>query len=179
VAQPSAIVQATLCGSVGEQSPYLEDLEVGLPAAAHATAAGKALLSTMPSSRRRSYLEEQGLRPFTARDERRRGDEAVFGARPGQQQGEAEAVVVAARPPDEGEIVRGQREEAPQRLGVVASGTGGRHTGIVAGERQPSGHARRSHSRALRLAASRLSAIYRSRLRSERWPLKRLSSTSV
>ena len=85
VAQPSAIVQATLCGSVGEQSPYLEDLEVGLPAAAHATAAGKALLSTMPSSRRRSYLEEQGLRPFTARTttDRERLEADLASVRPG------------------------------------------------------------------------------------------------
>jgi len=50
----------------GAASPYLEDLEVGLPVAAHATAAGKALLSTMPRSQRWSYLRDQGLRPFTA-----------------------------------------------------------------------------------------------------------------
>lgn len=51
----------------GAASPYLEDLEVGLPAAAHATAAGKALLATMPTSRRRDYLSDQGMRPFTVR----------------------------------------------------------------------------------------------------------------
>lgn len=51
----------------GAASPYLEDLEVGLPAAAHATAAGKALLSTLPSAQRMAYLAEQGLRPFTRR----------------------------------------------------------------------------------------------------------------
>lgn len=51
----------------GTASPYLEDLEVGLPAAAHATAAGKALMSTMPRAQRRDYLTDQGMRPFTAR----------------------------------------------------------------------------------------------------------------
>lgn len=51
----------------GKESPYLEDIEVGLEAAAHATAVGKALLSTLPSRQRRRYLLEQGLRPFTRR----------------------------------------------------------------------------------------------------------------
>lgn len=51
----------------GSASPYLEDLEVGLPAAAHATAVGKALISTMPRAQRRDYLKDQGMRPFTAR----------------------------------------------------------------------------------------------------------------
>ncbi|CAN5338861.1 IclR family transcriptional regulator C-terminal domain-containing protein [soil metagenome] len=51
----------------GRQSPYLEDIEVGLEAAAHATAVGKALLSTLPRPQRRNYLTEQGLRPFTRR----------------------------------------------------------------------------------------------------------------
>lgn len=49
----------------GPRSPYLEDLIVGFAEGAHATALGKALLSTMPPALRRSYLREQGLRPFT------------------------------------------------------------------------------------------------------------------
>jgi DNA-binding IclR family transcriptional regulator len=49
----------------GRASPYLEDLEPGLPAAAHATAAGKALLATLPNARRRQYLGEQGMPAFT------------------------------------------------------------------------------------------------------------------
>lgn len=48
-------------------SPHLEDLTVGFHEAAHATALGKALLSTLPAPRRRAYLDEQGLRPFTPR----------------------------------------------------------------------------------------------------------------
>lgn len=49
----------------GPGSPYLEDLEVGLEVAAHATALGKALLASMPASSRRQYLTDQGLRRFT------------------------------------------------------------------------------------------------------------------
>lgn len=49
----------------GPGSPYLEDLEIGLDVAAHATALGKALLASMPRAQRRQYLAEQGLRPFT------------------------------------------------------------------------------------------------------------------
>lgn len=51
----------------GSASPYLEDIEVGLEAAAHATALGKALLSTLPKGRRRRYLTDQGMRPSTRR----------------------------------------------------------------------------------------------------------------
>lgn len=51
----------------GPASPYLEDLEVGLPWAGHATAAGKALLATLPHQARRAYLGGPSLRPFTAR----------------------------------------------------------------------------------------------------------------
>jgi len=51
----------------GSASPYLEDIEVGLEAAAHATALGKALLATLPRARRHQYLAEQGMRPFTRR----------------------------------------------------------------------------------------------------------------
>ena len=49
----------------GPRSPHVEDLSVGFAEAAHATALGKALLSTMPGPERHRYLEEQGLRPFT------------------------------------------------------------------------------------------------------------------
>jgi DNA-binding IclR family transcriptional regulator len=50
----------------GPRSPHVEDLAVGFAEAAHATALGKALLSTMPGPERHRYLEEQGLRPFTS-----------------------------------------------------------------------------------------------------------------
>jgi len=70
----------------GPESPYLEDLEVGLPAAAHATAAGKALLATLPPVRRQDYLTDQGLCRFTSRTSVHAEDvEAEVGAvRPGQ-----------------------------------------------------------------------------------------------
>lgn len=45
--------------------PRLEELIVGFSGAAHATALGKALLSTLPQAQRRGYLREQGMRPFT------------------------------------------------------------------------------------------------------------------
>jgi DNA-binding IclR family transcriptional regulator len=51
----------------GPESPYLEDLEVGLDVAAHATVIGKVLLSSLPPTRRTAYLAEQGMRRFTAR----------------------------------------------------------------------------------------------------------------
>jgi DNA-binding IclR family transcriptional regulator len=50
----------------GPGSPPLEDLVVGFDEAAHATALGKAMLSTLSAGRRRRYLRETGLRPFTA-----------------------------------------------------------------------------------------------------------------
>ncbi len=50
----------------GDRSPWLEDLQPGLDAAAHATAVGKALLSTLPRRDRRTLLAEQGMRPFTS-----------------------------------------------------------------------------------------------------------------
>jgi len=49
----------------GDQSPWLEDLQPGLEAAAHATALGKALLATLPCRGRKSLLAELGMRPFT------------------------------------------------------------------------------------------------------------------
>lgn len=49
------------------RSPPLEDLIVGFAEGAHATALGKALLSTLSDTRRRRYLHEAGLRPFTTR----------------------------------------------------------------------------------------------------------------
>lgn len=50
----------------GSRSPALEDLIPGFDEGAHATALGKALLSTLTPAARRSYLAETGLRPFTA-----------------------------------------------------------------------------------------------------------------
>jgi DNA-binding IclR family transcriptional regulator len=49
----------------GGQSPWLEDLQPGLETAAHATAVGKALLTTLPGRARSSLLVEHGMRPFT------------------------------------------------------------------------------------------------------------------
>jgi DNA-binding IclR family transcriptional regulator len=49
----------------GPQSPWLEDLQPGLETAAHATAVGKALLTTLPGRARGRLLSEQGMRPFT------------------------------------------------------------------------------------------------------------------
>lgn len=46
-------------------SPYLEDFEVGLDVAAHATALGRALLGALPARERRAFLREHELRPFT------------------------------------------------------------------------------------------------------------------
>jgi len=51
----------------GPYSPWLEDLQVGLDAAAHATALGKSLLTTLPRPTRRRLLAEQGLPSFTRR----------------------------------------------------------------------------------------------------------------
>lgn len=46
-------------------SPHLEDLVPGFDEGAHATALGKALLSTLDHPDRHAYLREQGMRPFT------------------------------------------------------------------------------------------------------------------
>lgn len=51
----------------GPESPHLEDLEVGLEVAAHATVIGKVLLAEMSRARRAEYLSDQGLRRFTDR----------------------------------------------------------------------------------------------------------------
>lgn len=61
---PSGMVVAEVVEGPG--SPYLEDFEVGLDVAAHATALGKALLSAMPRSARKEYLRAQGLPAFTS-----------------------------------------------------------------------------------------------------------------
>lgn len=47
-------------------APRLDDIAEGLPEAAHATAAGRALLAAMPSHHRHRYLKASGLRRFTA-----------------------------------------------------------------------------------------------------------------
>jgi DNA-binding IclR family transcriptional regulator len=49
----------------GPRSPWLEDLQPGLETAAHATALGKALMTTLPGRVRKSLLAEHGMRPFT------------------------------------------------------------------------------------------------------------------
>ena len=70
----------------GPQSPHLEELVVGFDEGAHATALGKALLSTLPARNRRSYLAEQGLRPFTGHtviDEERLNHELAVSAQTG------------------------------------------------------------------------------------------------
>jgi DNA-binding IclR family transcriptional regulator len=70
----------------GPQSPHLEDLVVGFDEGAHATALGKALLSTLPARNRRSYFAERGLRPFTGHtvtDENRLNHELAVSAQTG------------------------------------------------------------------------------------------------
>jgi DNA-binding IclR family transcriptional regulator len=47
-------------------SPHLEDLIPGFDEAAHATALGKALLSTLPRRHRHAVLQQRGMRPFTS-----------------------------------------------------------------------------------------------------------------
>lgn len=49
----------------GARSPHLEDLILGFDEGAHATALGKALLSTMSIQERRYYLREAGMRKYT------------------------------------------------------------------------------------------------------------------
>jgi DNA-binding IclR family transcriptional regulator len=51
----------------GPLSPHLEDLEVGLEVAAHATVIGKVLLAELPRAKRTEYLNDQGMRRFTPR----------------------------------------------------------------------------------------------------------------
>ncbi len=70
----------------GPHSPHLEDLVVGFDEGAHATALGKALLSTIPVGKRKELLEEQGLRPFTSNtitDEGQLHHEIAISARSG------------------------------------------------------------------------------------------------
>ena len=70
----------------GPYSPHLEDLVVGFDEGAHATALGKALLSTIPLTKRKALLEEQGLRPFTSNtitDEGQLHHEIAISARSG------------------------------------------------------------------------------------------------
>jgi DNA-binding IclR family transcriptional regulator len=51
----------------GPRSPWLEDLQAGMEAAAHATALGKSLLATLPGAGVSRMLSAQGMRPFTSR----------------------------------------------------------------------------------------------------------------
>lgn len=58
--------QATLTTAAeGSRSPHLEDLVPGFDEGAHATAMGKALLSTMTSDQRTRFIKEQGMRSYT------------------------------------------------------------------------------------------------------------------
>ncbi len=50
----------------GVRSPLLEDLIVGFDDGAHATALGKALLSTLGPTARQRYLRESGMRTYTS-----------------------------------------------------------------------------------------------------------------
>lgn len=69
----------------GPRSPWLEDLQVGLDAAAHATALGKALLAALPRAAKGRVLAAQGLRPFTRRTttDARAIEAELRGVRPG------------------------------------------------------------------------------------------------
>lgn len=51
----------------GNRSPHVEDLIVGFDDGAHATALGKALLSTLEPAEREMFLKRAGMRPFTGR----------------------------------------------------------------------------------------------------------------
>jgi DNA-binding IclR family transcriptional regulator len=51
----------------GPRSPWLEDLQAGMEAAAHATALGKSLLATLPGAGVSRMLSAQGMQPFTSR----------------------------------------------------------------------------------------------------------------
>ena len=64
ISGPSVIVAECV---EGPASPYLEDFESGLEVAAHATALGKALLSSMPRRERRQVLRQHEMCPFTTR----------------------------------------------------------------------------------------------------------------
>jgi DNA-binding IclR family transcriptional regulator len=50
----------------GPRSPFVEDLLPGFDEGAHATALGKALLSTLSLEQRLRYLKEQGMRMYTS-----------------------------------------------------------------------------------------------------------------
>ncbi len=59
--------QAVITTTVeGLRSPYVEDLLPGFDEAAHATAIGKALLSTLTHDQRHRFLKDQGMRAYTA-----------------------------------------------------------------------------------------------------------------
>jgi DNA-binding IclR family transcriptional regulator len=49
----------------GPHSPYLDDLVPGFDDGAHATALGKALLSTLTPDQRLRYLKDRGMRAYT------------------------------------------------------------------------------------------------------------------
>lgn len=113
-------------------SPHLEDLVVGFDEAAHATALGKALLSTLRPGDRAAYLDEQGMpayTPATIRDRETLDHDLVAGARrgwfaeheqyrrdvgclavvaaPGADRAGTQAIAVSGRPP---RLLRNRRE---------------------------------------------------------------------
>jgi DNA-binding IclR family transcriptional regulator len=63
---------AIACVVEAPGSPHLEDLIPGFDEAAHATALGKALLSTLPRAARLEVIGGSTMRPFTARTVRDR-----------------------------------------------------------------------------------------------------------
>jgi DNA-binding IclR family transcriptional regulator len=133
----------------GRRSPWLEDLQVGLDTAAHATALGKSLLGTLSRPARQRILATQGMRPFTHRtatdpvslegDLRRvrpgdvvieRGEfrEDVACASIAATAGEAGgwwAVGVSARGLDLPDTLLGHLRRAAEDLGGHLNGTGG------------------------------------------------------
>ena len=63
----------------GGRSPWLEDLQPGLETAAHATALGKALLTTLPGRARAGLLAEHGMRTAGGRSASRPAGSACPG----------------------------------------------------------------------------------------------------
>lgn len=102
----------------GPESPHLEDLEVGLEVAAHATVIGKVLLAELPPARRTEYLSDQGMRPFTTRTvvdlDALDHELAAIGDGPVLEHGEYRDGVSCV-----GAVVR--RASADQSLAIVAS----------------------------------------------------------
>lgn len=103
----------------GPLSPHLEDLEVGLEVAAHATVIGKVLLAELPRARRAEYLADQGMRRFTQRTviDFNELDHELTSMRPGpvQEHGQYRDGVSCV-----GALVRGQ---TPERSWAIVAST--------------------------------------------------------